>query len=234
MSEQIGRNPQYEVFADEFDDHASDSFYNAYLDRPACLDLLGDVAGSWVLDVACGSGLYAEELTRRGARVTGFDQSPRMVALARRRVPGGEFRPHDLADPLEWSADDQFDLALFALALEYVDNRVDALREIRRVLKPGGALVLSRMHPTSDWLRQGGSYYDERIVEETWSRGWRMRYRLAPLERTCEDLYEAGFLIERLLEPRPLPEARHLRPDDYDLLHREPRGFLAIRGVPRA
>jgi SAM-dependent methyltransferase len=46
------------------------------------------------------------------------------------------------------------------LAIEYVDDRVAALRELRRVLRPGGALVFSRMHPTGDWLRHGGSYFD--------------------------------------------------------------------------
>jgi hypothetical protein len=37
------------------------------------------------------------------------------------------------------------------------------LREFRRVLKPGGALVLSKLHPTGDWLRHGGSYFDTRL-----------------------------------------------------------------------
>jgi 2-polyprenyl-3-methyl-5-hydroxy-6-metoxy-1,4-benzoquinol methylase len=99
MSEQVARNPQYEKFADEFLEHAADGFYNAYIDRPACLDLLGDVAGKHVLDAACGPGLYAAELVARGARVTGFDQSTRMISLCRDRVPTGEFRVHDLAEP---------------------------------------------------------------------------------------------------------------------------------------
>jgi hypothetical protein len=42
----VGREPQYEVFADEFLDHATDGFFNAHYDRPACLDLLGDVEGT--------------------------------------------------------------------------------------------------------------------------------------------------------------------------------------------
>jgi 2-polyprenyl-3-methyl-5-hydroxy-6-metoxy-1,4-benzoquinol methylase len=67
MSDQVGRQPQYEAFADAFLGHAQDGFFNAYYDRPACLALLGDVAGKRVLDAACGPGLYAEELLRRGA-----------------------------------------------------------------------------------------------------------------------------------------------------------------------
>jgi SAM-dependent methyltransferase len=231
MDERVGREPQYELFADEFAEHARDGLYNAHYDRPACLALLGDVAGKRVLDAACGPGLYAEELLRRGAQVVGFDHSPRMVDICRRRAGQGEFRVHDLGDPIGWMPDASVDLALCALAIEYVDDRVAALSELRRVLRPGGALVLSRQHPTCDWLRHGGSYFDVRVIEETWSKGWSVRYWLAPLQTTCEEIFQAGFLIERLVEPRPVPEAAAVDPDDHERLNREP-GFLAFRLRP--
>lgn len=230
----VGREPQYEAFADAFADHAADGFYNAHYDRPACLALLGDVAGRHVLDVGCGPGLYAAELGARGARVTAFDNSPRMVELTRSRAPQADVHVHDAADPLTWLPDDSVDLALWALGVEYVDDRMAALRELHRVLRPDGALVLSRLHPTGDWLRHGGSYFEARVIEEVWSAGWAVRYWLAPLERTCEELHQAGFLIERLLEPRPTRSAEAVDPDDFARLGREPRGFLMVRAVPRA
>jgi SAM-dependent methyltransferase len=233
MADKVAREPQYEGFADEFLDHAADGFFNAHYDRPACLKLLGDVAGKHVLDVASGPGLYAAELVRRGARVTGFDQSPRMVEISKARVPEAEFRVHDLADPLSWLPDSSVDLVLFALAVEYVNDRVAALRELRRVLRPGGALVLSRQHPTGDWLRHQGSYFDARVIRETWTRGWKVHYWIAPLEVTCEEIHAAGFVIERLLEPRPVPEAAAQNPAEYERLGREPRGFIAFRLLPR-
>ena len=94
---------------------------------------------------------------------------------------------------------------------------------------PGGA----KLHPTGDWLRHGGSYFDVRVIHETWSKGWQVHYWLAPLQVTCEEIFQAGFLIERLPEPRPLPEAAAIEPEDYDKLTREPRGFIAFRLVPR-
>jgi SAM-dependent methyltransferase len=208
MDAGVGREPQYDVFADEFLGHARDGFYNAGYDRPACLALLGDVAGKRVLDAACGPGLYAAELIGRGAQVVGFDHSPRMVEICRAHVSQGEFRVHDLADPIAWLPDQSVDLALCAL-------------------------VLSRLHPTGDWLRHGGSYFDVRTIQETWSTGWTVRYWLAPLERTCEEIFAAGFLIERLAEPRPVPEAAAVDPAEYDRLAREPRGFIAFRLRPR-
>ena len=233
MDGEVGREPQYEVFADEFLDHAEGGFFNACYDRPACLALLGDVTGKRVLDAACGPGLYAAELIRRGAQVTGFDHSPRMVEICRARAGQGDFRVHDLADPIGWLPDGSVDLALCALAIEYVDDRVAALRELRRVLRPGGALVLSRQHPTGDWLRHGGSYFDVRVIHETWSKGWQVRYWLMPLETTCEEIFTAGFFIERLLEPRPVPEAAAIDRAEYQRLGREPRGFMTFRLRPR-
>ena len=232
MTDEVGREPQYDVFADEFLGHAEDGFYNAYVDRPACLRLLGEVAGRRVLDAACGPGLYAAELARRGAEVVGFDHSPRMVEISRARVSQGDFRVHDLADPIGWLPDRSVDLALCALAIEYVDDRVAALRELRRVLRPGAALVLSRQHPTGDWLRHRGNYFDLRVVEEIWLRSWHVRYWLAPLETTCTEFAEAGFLIERLVEPRPLPEAATVDRDRYHRLATEPTGFIAFRLRP--
>ncbi|QVQ53463.1 methyltransferase domain-containing protein [Spiractinospora alimapuensis] len=232
MPEPLGSHPQYDDFADDFLDHAQDSLYNAHYDRPACLELLGEVTDLHVLDVACGPGLYAEELVARGARVTGLDNSPRMVELSRHRVPTGAFHVHDLAEPLDWVPDGSVDLVLFALAVEYVDDRVAALSELRRVLRPEGALVLSRMHPTGDWMRHGGGYFEPRVVEETWSRGWRVRHWVTSLEQTCEELRAAGFLIERLLEPRPTESAAGINAETYQRLRREPTGFLALRAIP--
>lgn len=101
MSDQVARQPQYDLFADEFGEHAEDGFHNAHYDRPACLSLL------------------------------------------------------------------------------------------------------------------------------------EVHYWLAPLQATCEEIFEAGFLIERLVEPRPAPEAAAIDPQEYERLAREPRGFIAFRLVPR-
>lgn len=233
MGERVGRTAQYETFADEFLAHARDGLFNAHYDRPACLALLGDVVDRHVLDVACGPGLYAEELVARGGRVTGFDQSRRMVEICRQRVPAGTFRVHDLNDPLDWLPDESFDLVLVALAMEHVDDRLDALRELRRVLRAEGALVISTQHPTGGWLRHGGNYFEHRVIEEVWSKGWRVRYWLTPLQQICEELFEAGFLIERLLEPRPQAAMAYLDPSAHHRLSREPTGFLLVRAVRR-
>ncbi|MDQ0773033.1 SAM-dependent methyltransferase [Streptomyces aurantiacus] len=218
----------YDGFADTFAAEAAVSPYNAHYDRPTILPLLGDVRGRHVLDAGCGPGLYLAELVARNAKVTGFDQSTDMVRHARARLgPGITVRRHDLDNPLDWLDDETVDLVLATLVIHYVRDRVAALRELHRVLRPDGRLVLSTSHPTADWLADGGSYFDARHVEETWTGGMLHRYWRQPLERWVAEITEAGFVIERLVEHRPTPAMDRHHPHTYAKLSREP-GFIAL------
>lgn len=222
--------PLFDQFAEAYESHAADGAYNALYDRPAVLELLGNVSGRRVLDAGCGPGLYAEALLAQGAAVVGFDQSPEMVRLARRRA-GDRFdvRVHDFASPLDWLDDATFDAALLALVLHHVDDRVGALRELHRVLRPEGRLVVSTHHPTEDWIRLGGSYFTTEPIEEYWHEGeWHVRYWREPLEATCAAFADAEFVIERLVEPRPVAEMAERFPEYYEKLIQEP-GFIAFR-----
>jgi SAM-dependent methyltransferase len=218
---------QYDAFADEYEDHAATAPYNALYDRPATLGLLGDVAGRCVLDAACGPGFYLEELTRRGADVLGCDASPRMVELARARVaPSVDLRAHSLDDPFDWVPDESVDVVLCALAYHYVTDRAGFLRECARMLRPDGSLVISTHHPTSDWQRLGGSYFEVGTVTETWSRGWEITAWRMPLTAMTEEFADAGFVIRHLVEPQPAPEMAQSHPETFARLSVEPAFVL--------
>jgi SAM-dependent methyltransferase len=220
---------QYDAFADEYEDHAAEAPWNALYDRPATLALLGDVAGERVLDAACGPGFYLEALLGRGARPIGCDASARMVELARRRVGAGvDLRVHALEEPFDWIDDGSVDVVLCALAYHYLNDRPAFLGEVRRMLRPGGTLVISTHHPASDWARLGGSYFSEEPVTETWSKGWTVTAWRVPLTRLTEEIADAGFLIERLVEPLPVPEMARTHPAVHERLTTEP-GFLLLR-----
>jgi SAM-dependent methyltransferase len=160
----------------------------------------------------------------------GFDGSPEMVRLARQRA--GErldVRVHDLESPLDWLEDGSFDAALMALVIHHLDDRAAGLHELWRVLRPGGRLVVSTHHPTGDWLRLGGSYFQVEPVEEDWHEGrWHVRYWRMPLQEICAEFADAGFSIERVVEPLPQREMATRVPEDYEKLIREP-GFIAFR-----
>jgi SAM-dependent methyltransferase len=115
------------------------------IEGPPVQRLLDGVAPGEVLDAACGSGRHAAYLAARGHTVTGVDQSPDMLALARQKVPGGRFLPGDLSSlPLD---DASVDAAVCALALVHVADLGPAIAELARVVRPGGRIVISDVHP---------------------------------------------------------------------------------------
>ena len=96
--------------------------------------------GDRVLDVATGTGLVAAELIRqRGCTVVGLDQSPEMLAVARERLPDVELVEAS-AEGLPF-ADDSFDALTFTYLLRYVDDPAATLRELARVVRPGGSIA---------------------------------------------------------------------------------------------
>lgn len=222
---------QYDSFAAEYEDHAATAPYNALYDRPATLELLGDVAGRRVLDAGCGPGIYAAELVEREAVVVGCDASPAMVELARAKVgDGADLRVHQLEEPFDWLADSSVDVAFAALVYHYLNDRPSFLKEMHRVLRPDGALVISTHHPTADWHRLGGSYFAAEPVTETWRRGWEITAWRTPLTGLTAEFAEAGFLIERLVEPAPQPAMEISHPEQFERLSGEP-GFILFRLV---
>jgi demethylmenaquinone methyltransferase/2-methoxy-6-polyprenyl-1,4-benzoquinol methylase len=97
--------------------------------------------GGHVLDVATGTGLVAEALRTRGFRVTGLDQSPEMLARARRRFGDSVELVEGTADELPF-ADASFDHLTFTYLLRYVDDPAATLAELARVVRPGGTVAM--------------------------------------------------------------------------------------------
>src|SRR6516225_8791940 len=141
------RANDYDGFAEAYSAVNETGLANAYYERPAILALAGDVAGRRILDAGCGSGPLFAALRDRGAMVTGFDKSARMVELARRRLgDGADLQVAELGGPLPFP-DGEFDDVIASLVLHYLEDWGPALAELRRVLRPGGRLLVSVEHP---------------------------------------------------------------------------------------
>lgn len=113
----------------------------------AVLDGLDLAPGTRILDAGCGSGRNMVELARRGT-VTGLELAPASLQAARARDAGAVV-PGSLDEPLPFD-DDAFDLAVALDVLEHVEDDRAALRELRRVLAPGGLLLVTV--PQYGWL----------------------------------------------------------------------------------
>jgi demethylmenaquinone methyltransferase / 2-methoxy-6-polyprenyl-1,4-benzoquinol methylase len=110
--------------------------------RRALIDAIDPRPGQRILDVATGTGMVAFGLARRGATVIGLDQSEHMLAGARARAaaqPGNPTFIQGEAEHLPFD-DGEFDALTFTYLLRYVDDRPATMRELARVVKPGGRI----------------------------------------------------------------------------------------------
>ncbi|MFG1998075.1 class I SAM-dependent methyltransferase [Spirillospora sp. NPDC048911] len=105
------------------------------------LDAAGVRAGARVLDVGTGPGVVAAEAVRRGAEVSAIDAEPGMVETAGRNVPGADVRLAVL--PEVPFGDERFDGVVGNFVINHVGEPGAALKELRRVVRPGGRLALT-------------------------------------------------------------------------------------------
>ncbi|MGD8456617.1 MAG: class I SAM-dependent methyltransferase [Anaerolineales bacterium] len=208
--------------------------HNAYYERPATFSLLPDVQGKRVLDAGCGPGSYAEWLVNHGAEVVAFDVNEKMVRLARKRLGNKAQILHaNLEQPLDFLKSNSFDLAISTLVLDYIWDWGPVFLELHRVLKNGGNLVFSIEHPY--WKHfvhhDTSNYFDTEKVEYTWT-GFgspvNVPYYRRPLSKVVNPLIEAGFILEKILEPLPTKEFKEKDPEDYERLIKQP-SFICVR-----
>ncbi len=213
------RADHYDGFAEDYSAENETSLLNAYYERPAMLALAGDVAGRRILDAGCGSGPLAAALLAKGAIVTGFDSSPRMVELARQRLgEGAALQVADLGEPLPF-ADGAFDDVVSSLVLHYLEDWSAPLAELRRVLVPGGRLILSVNHPAMYKLinRDADYFALTQYSEEYTFNGGKsgvLTFWHRPLHAMTDAFTQAGFRISVVSEPLPSPDTpRELFPE---------------------
>ncbi len=145
-----------------FDNFASDydSFFNTSLGRAVLeteknliMKMISPEAGLSALDAGCGTGVFSEFLVRAGMDVTGFDESPEMLGIASKkkslktvRMVRGDINklPFD---------SDCFDRVLCAFVIEFIPDAKQVISELKRVLKPGGILVVATLNSDGAWAQ---------------------------------------------------------------------------------
>jgi malonyl-CoA O-methyltransferase len=168
------------------------------LEENITLDIIGDVRGQRVLDVGCGTGRYCESLAKRGASVVGIDPSSKMLEYAKKKItPDCRFELHlgrieDTRFP-----GNHFNVVLFALTLGHVLEMEPVIREVSRIIKSKGRLIVSNLHPY--WPISGHDYAE-------FFDGSGQEYRIPEYIHLFEEYWNLfrkfKFDVEDIKEPR--------------------------------
>jgi ubiquinone/menaquinone biosynthesis C-methylase UbiE len=179
------------------------------LEGPVVRAWLDAPVGLRVADVGCGTGRHALWLAQAGAAVEAFEFSAGMMAKARVKLAsvGVRLHEHKLPAPLP-VPDSTFDVALLALVADHLSELETTLRDLRRVVKPGGQVIFTVLHPAINVLGITARFTDPESGKEV---------RVAAFEHTYGDyvlaILRAGLHIEEVVE----------RKADAELAARTPR-----------
>jgi SAM-dependent methyltransferase len=216
---------------------------NNLFEMPALFSLLPDLTGKRVLDLGCGFGEHCMEYIRRGAdRVVGVDISEKMLEVAKEENSDLKITYLNMAMEDIGAIDEKFDVVISSLAMHYVEDFGGVVRNIYEKLTEGGVFIYSQESPMSTCY-SGGSRWttDEDGVkihlnlsnygrEAEYSSEWFVddvkRYHRM-FSTIVNTLADAGFTIEKMIEPLPDDELLAKYPDYYDLFHRP--DFLIVR-----
>jgi GrpB-like predicted nucleotidyltransferase (UPF0157 family) len=214
---------------------------NILEEKPALFSLAPNLTGKAVLDLGCGYGENCAAFLKMGASlVVGVDISEKMLAVARAETSGITYLRADMNDLS--AMEGQYDVVFSSLALHYIEDFGKLCRQVADLLNQGGYFIFSQEHPLTtspingvSWTRdeQGQrlhynltDYARSGRRETTWLACGVIKYH-----RTFSDivngLTNAGFAVEKMLEPVPTAETLARLPNFADEYHKP--NFLLIK-----
>lgn len=191
----LSTQSSYDAVASEYAEKFKDEMDDKPFDRD-CLDRLAREVGALgpICDMGCGPGQIARYLHRQGVDTLGVDLSPRMIAEAQRLNPEIPFHQGDmLALP---DADNSWGgIAAFYCIIHIPREKiVDALRELKRVLKPGGILLIT--------FHIG---HEIKHLDDWWEKPVNLDFAFYQTDEMENWLKEAGYELEETLVREPNP-----------------------------
>jgi SAM-dependent methyltransferase len=188
----------YDTVAPEY----AEKFKNEMDDKPSdrdCLDRLAREVGDLgpICDLGCGPGQIARYLHRQGVDTLGVDLSPQMIAEAQRLNPGIPFHQGNMLALSDTDSSWGGIAAFYCIIHIPREQIVDALREMKRVLKPGGVLLVT-FHIGTEIMH----------IEEWWEKPVNLDFAYYKPDEMENWLKDAGFESEETLirEPNPAVE----------------------------
>ncbi|HCG5537813.1 TPA: class I SAM-dependent methyltransferase [Vibrio parahaemolyticus] len=224
----------YTKHAVKYAEVVKDNIYNALLERPSTMALLGDLQGKDVIDMGCGPGEYAQWLLEQSVgRLTCTDISEEMIALVKNKF-GSNVHAYcqNLSQGLPLEKDNSADVIVCPLVLHYIDNLTTVFESVYRVLKPGGYMVFSTHHPFADFdCSESGNYFSRELVEEKWNTVGppvKVQFYRRSLTEISEAITNTGLMISKISEGMIDEKAKELSESTYNHLKNNPN-FIFFR-----
>lgn len=212
-----------------------DSWNNLY-ERPYLISKLPNLKDRDVLDIGCASGYYTDYALKNGAKVTAVDISQKMLGFLASRIESEYLTLHraDISKPMPFLANESYDIAICSLVFHYLRDWQTLLRELFRVLKNDGRVLITTHHPLAMYLYlKPDSYYNFKLIEDTWGKPenkFKVRYYIRPLTDVLRPLLKSEFKIGCIEEMQPEKILSDTHPKIYERLTKQP-GFLYIELV---
>ena len=221
---------------------------NNLFEIPALVSLLPDLKGLRILDLGCGFGEHCKDYIRMGAeKVVGIDISEKMLEVAKAENSDPKITYLNLAMEDINEIDGEFDLVISSLALHYIDDFDGVPKNINKLLVTDGFFIFSQESPLSTcfsggerWTRDENgnklhlnltNYGREKEASSEWFVEDVKRYHRM-FSTIVNSLVDAGFSVERMIEPLPNEEILAKYPDYDDLFHKP--DFLLVKAKKRA
>jgi SAM-dependent methyltransferase len=207
---------RYDAIADFYETFAPDAYDDTV--AIALLEIIGDVSGLRLLDLACGQGRFSREMARCGAHVTGIDLSAAQLERAYRREqenPLGITYIHDNAASPDALAGQSFDAVVCHYGLSDIDDLDGVIATVVRVLRPGGFFAFSIVHPcfpgwestsaNPSWQPGSGYFQEGWWIADGPANGIRPKvganHRM--VSTYLNTLTRNGLILEEMREPEP-------------------------------
>lgn len=217
---------------------------NNVFETPALFSLLPDLKDKTILDLGCGAGSHCFEFAKHGAKkIVGVDISKKMLEVAERENSHPNITYLNL--PMENLSElsEKFDLVVSSLALHYVKDFENLIKDVFQLLTPNGFFVFSQEHPLTSCFSGNGSrwtkdengkklfanisnYSTDGLRESSWFVDGVKKYHRT-FSSIVNTLVQNGFNIEKMIEPIPSTEMIENYPEYKDLLHKP--DFLIIK-----
>jgi SAM-dependent methyltransferase len=223
----------YDEMAKYYENYVDTKPWNAWYERPATLSLLPEVKNKKILDMGCAGGWHTKYLLDKGADITAIDANENMVEITRKRTQNRcPVFQADINNKLNFIKNGTFEVVLASLVLHYIKNVEAVFFEISRILKIGGELVFSIHHPLMEFMYfNRENYMETELLKDEWTMGGEkieVQFYRRPLNKMLQPLIDAGFYIEKILEPEPVKKFKEKLPETYEKLLKRPN-FLFIR-----